>query len=151
MWSSVGWRNFICWMYTEIETFKINQIKWSFSFKWWYIYEGKYYTVKPHLLTLEGTLYCTKLIVDLQWTCHFTNSIWWPWRDSSLYRQHLMTLKRLLIVQSSLLIFNGFFIVQTAFDDLEGILHCTDSICWFWRDSSLYRHHLMTLKGLFIV
>ena len=118
---------------------------------------------------LEETTHCTKLIVDLQWILHCTNSIWWPWRDSSLYRQHLLILKGLFIVQTSFDDLEGTlhctnsicwswrdsFIVQTTFDDLEGTqsLHCTNSICWSWRDSvsSLYKQHLMILKGLFIV
>jgi hypothetical protein len=66
------------------------------------------------------------------------DSIWWSWRDSSLYKQHLFILE-------------GLFIVQTTFVDLEGTLHCTNNICLSWRDSSLYKQHLLILKGLIIV
>jgi hypothetical protein len=205
--------------------------------------------VQNSLLIFNGLIIVQTAFIDLEGTLHCTNSIWWSWRDSSLYKHHLFVqwrvpsrssnvvctmkspfkinkcclyneeslqghqmmsvqwrvpskstnavctmkspfkvikclfveciqrlkrlksirlsgvsalnddtftkvniiqsnlicwhLKGLFIVQNSLLIFNELVILQTAYDDLEGTLHCTDSICWFWRDSSLYRHHQM--------
>jgi hypothetical protein len=104
---------------------------------------------------------------DLEGTHHCANSIWWSWRDSSLCKQHLMILKGPFIVQQHLMILKGLIIVQiagqwrvpsrssnaicTMMSPFKIIKSLSNNIWWSWRDSSLYKQHLMILKGLFIV